>query len=140
MELWGWLLIGIAVLVAINTVADVWRKGELNWAGLGKGMMHVFDSILETFNQFTKRFMDLFSDLLEPRFVLALIAVAGFFFVVWLVFDKLTEAPPVSELLAVLGLVLSPAMTALGFWFGREVGRNGARTNGNGERPPTPPA
>lgn len=123
MEWWGWFLIGLSVALVVSIVFNAWKTSQLNWFGVGGGLMHVFDTLLATFNGLAMRFMALFADLLEPRFLLALITVTGFFFVVWVVFDKMVDAPPIADLLAVLGLVLTPASTSLGFWFGREVGR-----------------
>lgn len=67
-------------------------------------------------------------DLLEPRFILGLIAMLGFFWIAKQVIDGLTD-PPASELFTVLNLALTPVAAAVGYFFGAQR-RNGPPNGG----------
>ena len=75
------------------------------------------------------RILGMLEELLDPRALLALIAVLGFFQVVNRIIDTLTN-PPASELFAILNLVFALPAAATAFWFGFKVGE---RRNSNNE-------
>ena len=68
------------------------------------------------------RLLDMFTDIIETRTVLALVTVVGFFMALFAVINRL-DNPPAAELFAILNLALVPASSALSFWFGFEKGR-----------------
>lgn len=81
------------------------------------------------------RLLDMLEDLVEPHFVIGAMVVAGFYIFVFQVLGRL-DSPPLSELIALVNLMLAVVMAVIGYFFGLERGR---RENGNGKEPPVGP-
>jgi len=79
--------------------------------GFGKGILSVIN-----------RLLNVLDDIIEPKFILGLIAMVGFFWVAKQVIDRL-DNPPASELFTVLNLALTPVAAAVSYWFGYEKGK-----------------
>ncbi len=79
--------------------------------GFGKGLLSVI-----------ARLLNVIDDIVEPRFILALLAMLGFFWIAYQVIDRLTN-PPASELFTVLNLALTPVAAAVAYWFGYDQGK-----------------
>ena len=74
------------------------------------------------FWKFLNRLLDSLDDIWNTRAILGLFTVAGFYYILNKVIDKLVD-PPAAELYTIVNLALALPLMAVGFYFGQKEGQ-----------------